>query len=767
MPEPNKTDTKKTTTSSKNTNTTSKKPTTTPKNTNTATKNTKSIPGNSGTVNVTTKTNRNKHIERIDEIFDSQWLKTTFIITDSDIAIRDRYSKFIRKNRYYSTADYKFTSTSPGMNVAVNPKPQFTRYCDIRSKGMIKGRPDVKVTTRNSKYGLGMGRYYSEAIDDNQQRIFLRFGVPKYMPLLLWITKSFDIDKAVLQNRGVITSTLLEAINLISKFFAIKTAPLISLGMFMFNVYVQNSRFYSVKDTMYIYWSTVENILNQMVSRRTMVPYIFEDFSFRLDNTMNTEQSIRKNFVENLNKLLPDIIDAKTGRISVFAIALRAQKAFNKVFYEDIKRNKIESLSRDFTGYQDTGEDSHDTYFTNKKGQTSLVTEFLFERAYKLLIKDNKDQVVNLTHDPEQVEKRSLIEYDPIYLDKEGNPLTLSNDVKENIEQKIINNAKDKKSTFDKYKEYMLAELTEGAAFAVFNVEFTGSVGESFSNSVTDNPIETTFNAFSSKVRNISNFLSSATNIPIVQDILNLARDAGATVLSNASYGILNPLIALAYGVNVTMPKVWESSSASLPSATYKIKLISPYGNAYSQLFNIYLPLAMILAGSLPRSTGTSTYTSPFLCQLFDRGRVNIQMGIISNVSITRGTSNLAFSRAGHPNAIDVDITISNLDEVISVDVESTGILTRFKNQVDNLNFSDDPFTSYLNVITGVDVYTQIYRIPMIRLKLAERMMNIRAIINPDPAAFAAFTVDKVPFGSLIKEVIGNNQAALETLYRN
>lgn len=713
---------------------------------------------------VTPKTDQEQNKDRLSQTLDSSWLKSTFIIRDSDIVLGDEYSKYIRKNRYFTTADFKFSSTAPGMSMGVNPKPQFTRYCDIRSKGKLS-RPDITVNTRGHSTGLGMGTYYSEAIDDNQQRIFLRFGVPKYMPLLHWISASFDIDKVILHNRGVITGTLLEAIGLVSKFFAIASAPLLAVGMFAMNVYVQNSRFYSVKDTMYLYWCTVENILNQMVARRTMVPYVLQDYSYKLDNSMNREQRVTDPFVKGLSELLPDVIDPETGRISVFTIALRAQAAFNRMTNEDVKKNKDKSLATDFTGYQNTGNTSHDTYFTNTKGQASFTAKLL-NFAYDKLISGNKDEEMTMLDDQGGGTQSSMTAYDPIYTDKDGKPLTVSNDPNkpgETLELKVAENVKAKKPTFDKYKEYMLAELSDGAAFAVLNVEHSGSVGESFSSSSTSNPIESTFNALSSKARNIGNILSSATDVPVVGDVMKLAADAGATILSNASFGIANPLLALAYGVNVSMPKVWDASSASLPRASYKTKLISPYGNAYSQLFNIYLPLAMILAGSLPRSTGKSSYTSPFMCQLFDRGRVNIQLGMIESVNITRGTSNLAFTRNGHPNAIDIDLNIANMDEVISVDVNSNGVLTRLTDAL-SPDFSDTPLTSYINTVTGVDVYTQVYQVPRIRLKLAERMMVLKQITNPDPAAMAAMTTEALPFTGLVKAFYSNNQAALQDL---
>jgi hypothetical protein len=714
-------------------------------------------------MDVNTKTNYDNIIEPIDAVFDSDWIKMTFNIPDKEIVRGDEYSKWVRKNRYVSSADIKYTTTAPGMNLAVNPKPQFTRYCDIRSKGKFKERDDVTIYSKDSKSfshptGLGMGRYYSEAIDDNEQRIYLRFGVPKYLPLLFWIQKAFDVDKATLQNRGVITSTFLKAIGVVSYFFAINAAPLTALGMFLFNVYVQNTRFYSVKDTMYVYWGTVENILNQIVARRTMLPTVFQDYTMRLDGQMGTERKVNTQFIQQLNELIPDIIDKETGRISVYAIALRGQTVFNKIKLKDIEENENNTLSKDFTNYPETGNTSHDTYFTNRQGKENFFTAYIFKNAAELLIPE-KDKTS---------EKPSRVyEFDDVTTDQNGEIIDLKvneQDPNDSLENRIRNNAQNKKKTWDNFKSYFLAELSEGAAFAVFNVEYTGSIGESFSNSFGANPIESVFNSLSAKSRTLTDIVSSATSLPVVGDALKLAADAGAQILSNASFGVANPLLALAYGVNVSMPKVWESSSATLPRSSYKIKLISPYGNPYSQLFNIYLPLSMILAGSLPRSTGNSSYTYPFFCQLFDRGRTSINLGMIESVSITRGTSNLAFTKAGHPTAIDVDISIANLDEVVTVDVMSSGVISKFSDNF-NLDFSDKPFDSYLNALTAVDVYTQIYRIPNIRLKLAEKYMNIKAIFSDTAAqaAFAGNTIDTITFG-LTKNVLGDSEKALQDL---
>ncbi len=714
--------------------------------------------------NISTKTDYSAIKSNTDVIFDSEWAKSTFMVPDDDIITGDAYSKWLKNNRYYCSADSKFTCTAPGMNVACNPKSQFTRYADIRRKGKIRNRGRVEVGPTSNQFGLGMGRYYSEAIDDNEQRVYFKFGVPKYAPLLLWVSKSFDIDRVVLQNRGVITSAFIRAVGAAATIFAVAGAPLFALTSFIAGAVIDTTRFYSVKDNMYTYWATVENLLNSMVAKRTMLPQTLKSFGYKLDNTISQEQKITQKFLDNIETFLPGIVNKDSGRISVHAIALRAQAAFNRMYKQELDRAQRQNLSQDFTGYPIAAE-SHDTYFTNSSGEIGFFSKWIFNNAYNLLMGKEKDTATE--------DGGSIIEFDPLYTDAEGKPISLAaSPGEENTEaspksadQVIEENAKSsaKRDTWGKFKEYALSSLSEGAGFAVFNVDSTGSVGESFSNSFGTNPLESTFNSISAKTRNLGNLMASATDIPIVSDVVKLAADSAAKVLSSASFGLANPLLALAYGVSVSMPKVWESSSASLPRASYKFKLISPYGNAYSQLFKIYLPLSMVLAGALPRSTGNATHTAPPVCQVFDVGRTAIQLGAISDLSVTRGTSNLGFSRSGHMNAIDIDISVANLDEYITLDVSESGVLIKALESAKNLlNFSESPLGAYINTLAGVDVYTQVYQLPKVRLKLAERYMDFKAVIDPDPAAFAAMTVDK--FGRLGQFVLGNNFQAVNNI---
>jgi hypothetical protein len=137
---------------------------------------------------------------------------------------------------------------------------------------------------------------------------------------------------------------------------------------------------------------------------------------------------------------------------------------------------------------------------------------------------------------------------------------------------------------------------------------------------------------------------------------------------------------------------------------------------------------------------------------------------MVESVSITRGTSNLAFTRAGHPNAIDVEMSIANLDEIVSVDVSSSGVISRVLDALSDIGPSDTPFVNYLNTITAVDVYTLAFKTPKIRLKAAEALMNIKSVLDPDAAAMAAGTVNTIPGLGIMRDLLGDPSSVLRSL---
>lgn len=716
---------------------------------------------------------------QIDNVLDSSWLKTTFLIGDKELLnSREKYKEWVNKVRYRTSADAKITCTAPGMNFSINPKPQFTRYADIRSKGLLGSkRLDVSLGPSRNEFGLGMGHYYSEAFDDTAQRIYLRFGVPNYSPLSSVLFNTIDIPRLVTNNRGAVPSLLINIIDVFASVFVILRAPLIALGMSLYNTLGFDSRVVTLRTSMGLYWNAVENILNMLMTRRTGAPNILGDYMISADSQIGDPDKITGEFIENLHSLMPDIF-MKNGRVSVYALALKAQRAYNISL-----SNRIKSLDRGdesvFLDYPlsaygaNTGKYDISTDITNTEGDPYLFIPRLIKKLSSVFIDETKDDSVSISKtttgssaDPSKAPSYSVLNKNVLYYKPNGGKMeeidmTEANNGKRHHEdilsEAMQSQANDQNSYPKRLYEYMLAEVTEGAAFLCLQVEPTGSISDSFSNSFKDNKFESIINGIAETVHDmVAGAGYMVSGIPVIgellQDVGSTVVDAAAVAADRLTMGLANPLIAMLYNVKVKMPRSWGDSSATVGRSSYKIKLISPYGNAYSQLINIYLPLSAILAGALPRAAGNNTYTTPFYCSLFDRGRQTIQFGMFESLSITRGTSNLAFTKEGQANAVEIDFSIANLDEIMTVDVATGGMYETLRDIIHlrplgNIGTLDD----YLNTLSGLSVYDQIYRIPKIRYMLIDKLKQLGKI--EDPAFMAFNTVGRI---DMFKSVLGN-----------
>ena len=177
---------------------------------------------------------------------------------------------------------------------------------------------------------------------------------------------------------------------------------------------------------------------------------------------------------------------------------------------------------------------------------------------------------------------------------------------------------------------------------------------------------------------------------------------------------------------NLDLPLRWMDSHVTLPTHTFKMKLISPYGNAMSQLINIYIPLASIMAGALPLATGMSSYTSPFLCNMFVRGYQRITMGMITSLEITKGTSNLPFNKTWKPMAIDVTFTVTDFSKILALPVGQD--LTSMANIIYDDN---DPLNRYIQALCGRDLYTTTFTLPKFKLRLTRIIDSISVYSKP------------------------------------
>lgn len=258
--------------------------------------------------------------------------------------------------------------------------------------------------------------------------------------------------------------------------------------------------------------------------------------------------------------------------------------------------------------------------------------------------------------------------------------------------------------------EFFMGTVRDGMAWVSFIVDHHNNFSESFSNSTRSSSIADSMNQTASEAKNmIFNVAGGNIGDNLAADVFESFMGGVKSVFQGVMNSVgLQGLNALGGAAFADIPDFWDSSSTNLPQNSYTIQLRSPYGNPMSLFINIYFPLAMILAGAVPRSTGGASYTSPFLCRLWHKGRAQVQLGIISDLTVSRGQGNIGWNTRDQATAIDVSFSITNLSKMLHMPITTeVGLKDAFGF---NLFNEDNNFTDYMAVLAGLGLPEQFYR---------------------------------------------------------
>ena len=577
----------------------------------------------------------------------SQWTRQSFLLPDNAIDEEDM------RRRVLTSASYKFTDTTLGGNFAINAPPQFTRFADIkvggatdiifsRAAGLFQKVSDTGGFTSRQSPSRGMGRYYSEALDDNGQYVVMRFGVPEFSSLFGFLGGMYDPAMSAIARTGRNLGLLYAGGNALGFLAALPFQPLILGGQAIrFFTESPTTKYYSMKPTMPLYWTAVNTMVNGIAVNMGITPRVLTAEQQRIFTRNSTE--IGENNAPAYHQWLPDII-SETGVIDMYAVATRAQRLAHRNNLDLLERlgrsvdaaDVRKSLSDQMKVYQDeaigpappTKITDYITAYTNLVGNENFSTE--------------SDSITETMGD------RGKYDGDEEGVASEGS------------------------GWGNRFVDFFEGERRDGSSFVTFRVDYSGTANESFSNSTREADIQQKLNSTSASTR--------TQRINLAQG--NIGDGALATLAESAVSGVQDILTGvgnyfqisglagvLAGSAFVDIPKVWDQSTANLPKMDYTVQLRSPYGNRYSRLQNLIVPLCMLLAGALPLSTGSRSYTSPFLCEAYCRGRAAIRLGMIDSISISRGEGNVGWNQDGEPLGIDVTFSIVDLSSVLHMPI--------------------------------------------------------------------------------------------------
>lgn len=199
---------------------------------------------------------------------------------------------------------------------------------------------------------------------------------------------------------------------------------------------------------------------------------------------------------------------------------------------------------------------------------------------------------------------------------------------------------------------------------------------ETMTNETTESSLASGINGLSDKARELQFLIGSTTSV-VAQNFDNVAENLNHVRLKAENFiekltdsgnifsNLLKNVKTVVSGGRLMFPNIWSNSSFS-KSYSIDIRLTTPDFDRKSWWMNIYVPLCHLIAFVLPRGEFQNGYTSPFIVKAFYKGMFNIDMGIITDMSITKGKEG-GWTKDGLPTVVDVQLTIQDLYSTLSM----------------------------------------------------------------------------------------------------
>lgn len=654
----------------------------------------------------------NETIQATRVIRDSSWVRKSFLLSG------DKSDEESSIWRTWSTAYSKYVDTSLGGNFAINQLPQFTRYADLRTKGLSKDA--VRSKNQTSAAMTGMGRYYSEAIDDSAQLIHMRFGTARFNSLISFFTNFYDHEAGVLAREGrvpfsfyagkIATTVVTLPLQVVFILFSgVNSAINFFTGR-------PRSKFYYMVPAMAMYWNRVNFMCNNIAATMGLVMRSFDQEAaaknpdLRMTEEVNETSDYKKFGWENYGDVWKE-----HGQVDMFQVANRAKRK------ENIQRKEIEKIfgSSDKSNISKRIRNFYMNGTVNDPGGTS--TRDYLKAHHESILGDLANMMTDAVNN-------ALNSATGTSSGEGGGTESqlATNDVKQDLYTKVSRDADDATAIVpgaigNKFKmtESFSADWAEGSQFVTFRVDSQGPMSESFSNSFQQSQIQQRMNQISSTASEIR-FSAANGNlgIPGVDQLIQLATNVITGGLDAIGF---DSLMALAGQALVDIPQYYESSSAQFPSSNYNIELRAWSGNKICIFSQLIVPTVMLLAAALPISTGLQSYTAPFLCELYSQGRNQIRLGMFKDLTVSRGEGNVGWTRNHQPLGINLSFSIAEMSTVMHAPID-----VGFKplNPLKGIFDEDNAFSDYMSVLGGASMADMIYPTRKFAIRWTQKKLN-------------------------------------------
>ena len=534
----------------------------------------------------------------------------------------------------------KCRDSSLGGNDAINPLPQFSVDDDI-------SHPHYQPFAKSS---VGMGQVYSENYDDTQQILYMGFGIPVYSNVGNFWSTAVDKDMAGFVNKG--SGMTAEKIgNLLGsapiRLISIATIPYKFIGAMLNSLeQVPITKYYAFSSQMPMYFRFVNTILVMLATNMNIMGSN-EDFSSgsKVSDTSSLELINAGTKQTDDITSMPNVF--KDYGLDMARIMLKRYAYENGSLGSNQNRNTDDALfansgANDVNGV--AGEES-DTQSTNS--------------------------------DPNNTNSETPAAPD---------------------DSKVSDTRYWTSHWFDGFSAAYKNAIYDGHLFIGFRIDKGMGASESFSNATGESKIAQAANEKFQEGRDaqFATMNGKFGGSGIGSTLSGIYSGISGVLSGIASSWKLDPLAAVLSGAaKIDIPEVWMGSNYSR-SASFSITCLSPYGDLESIFMSEYVPLACILAGALPRGTGLSSHSAPFICQAYCRGIFSSPLCMIESLEITRGADQFGFTASRLPLKISMHVTLKDLTPTMYMNMGGD------KGLANAIFGTDDNFGEYMLTLAGM-----------------------------------------------------------------
>ena len=261
------------------------------------------------------------------------------------------------------------------------------------------------------------------------------------------------------------------------------------------------------------------------------------------------------------------------------------------------------------------------------------------------------------------------------------------------------------------------------------------TVSDSFSNSPTESSLANSINGFRDQARELQFLLGPGSKLTqLMNQRDNIVNETMGSI-SEVTQGITGEMLTdLAYtGINTVLsggkmifPKIWGDSTYSR-SYGFDIKLRSPDHDKISIFLNVLVPYIHLMGMVLPRTLETqnpNAYQSPLLVKAYCKGMFNIDMGLITDMSVTRGAE-CQWNDDGLPTQIDISLQVEDLYQSLMI------------SNLDAISFN--PLKADMDVVTNTGMMDYLANMAGLNVANVELLRKYRMLTFLSTADIARF----------------------------